>query len=194
MKYFLLEEKLNNNSAMAFAPKEFSVAHDIYYDSLEIPKLPFGLVLDTCSIKNGQWERNNSLENASTIWLDFMPNNLAWILCSNKAKELITNFIHERNYIDWIEVCVESNIEKRNYYFLRFKKYINFLDEEKTIYSELSGLIVKPVIDIQKANGFDMVYIPGDFWRIPSSVFISSNLMKSLKTNKISGITFPKFK
>ncbi len=191
-KYFLLGGTETKSVASAIAPKSTDLAHELI-DKLEsINILPFEFDLVKLTVGNNGLIRSDDLSDLDNIWLDYLPNSLAWPLMSEKMKNTIDLNISNNVDIDWIRATINGPGEKREYFVLRFKEMHDILDRTKSTIVPSTGFIVKPCFSLSKIAAYSIFTIPetNNHWKITPAIYISDSLRKAIRRDKLSGVVF----
>jgi len=135
---------------------------------------------------------NDRFDTSANIWLDYIPNSLAWPLMSEKMKNLIDNNANKEDEISWISTNVSSGNEVRRYYILKFNKRPDVLDVEETLFVKGTDVIIKPVFSSSKILNLSIFTKSGygNLWKITSSLFVSEKLKKAIQKEKLTGLEF----
>lgn len=192
--YFLIGGKNSPKVASAFAPEETPSSYKLIPILNGMNQLPFELNLVYLSIvKNGIVE-SNDLSALKEIWLDYMPNSLAWPLMSQRLKTIIVDCLTGEEKIDWISAIVKGNNEQRTYYIPRFTEMLDVLDNSKTMFIEGTDDIVRPWFSFEKVKMYSMFHLPSkfDLWKITPGIYVSEVLKKSIEEKRMTGLKFEK--
>ena len=142
--YYLFGVKNKSELASAFAPKGIKLAHELIHDLDGVYELPFELELVKLTVAENGLLQSNDLSSLNSLWLDYLPNSLAWPLLSENIKTVIEKNLTGKECINWITAKVNGNGVKRNYYILRFEKMLDVLDAQKTLYVKGTDHIIRP--------------------------------------------------
>ncbi|ASU32165.1 hypothetical protein MuYL_0262 [Mucilaginibacter xinganensis] len=192
--YYLISSKEQRQVASAFAPQRTKLNHELIQDLNGVSKMPFELYLVKLSVgKNGLIE-SDDLTGLNEIWLDYLPNSLAWPFFSDKLKDVVDKSLTGKEGIDWITAKVNGNGEQKEYYIPRFEKMLDVLDMEKTMFVENTDAIIRPFFSLLKINHFAIFHIPQshDLWKITSGLYINEVLKKAIQKEKLTGVSFEK--
>lgn len=144
MKYFLMGLKHFKNVAIACAPDNVGLAHELIGALRESEVMPFDFTLKALTVKSDGIHYSNDFSRVETIWLDYQPNSLAWPLFSERLKILIDKMLTGKEGLKWISCNICYGKETRIYYIPHFIKELDVLNKDKCLYSNNGGLI-KPV-------------------------------------------------
>lgn len=135
---------------------------------------------------------NNPMASHQYEWLDYMPNDLAWPLMSEKMKSIVESSLIEKDYISWISTNVILFEVQRKYYVLKFTKKLDVLDIENTIFVRGTDAIIRPAFSREKIAKYSIFGEPlsQDLWRITHGLYVSETLKKSLQKEKCTGLDF----
>ncbi|UOE49513.1 hypothetical protein MTO98_00315 [Mucilaginibacter sp. SMC90] len=193
--YFLLGGPNNSKAiASAFAPEGSKSVYELINDLDNTTDLPFELKLFRLSVQKGGLKRDDDLSSLDKIWLDYLPNDSATPLFSEKLKATIDSKLTGHEGVDWISVKVNGNNEQRIYFLLRFKQSLDVLDVEKTIFIKGTDRIIVPCFSHSKIKGYTVFTkpTPGNLWKIPSAIYVSQELKGAIQKEQMSGLNFEK--
>jgi hypothetical protein len=191
-KYFSFNGKSLTKSVSAFAPPNVKLAQDQIEDFNEINILPYELNLMKISFGNQGILKSENLEDIKEIWLDYMPNSLAWPVLSEKIKNIIEIHLTGNEKLNWLLVIINGNGEKRNYFIPHFNKKLDVLDLNVTIFVGDSDQIFEPCFDFKKIKNFEIFPLPSAFnlWKITPNIMVSEKIKKEILKEKCTGINF----
>lgn len=193
--FFLLGGPNNSTAtASAFAPEGTKSVYELINDLDNMNELPFGLKLSKLSVDKGGLKRDDDLSLLDKIWLDYLPNDSATPLFSEKLKATIDSKLTGYEGVDWISVKVNGNNEQRIYFLLRFKQSLDVLDFEKTMFIKGTDRIIVPCFLHSKIKRYTIFTkpSPGNLWKIPSAIYVSEELKKIIQKEQMSGLNFEK--
>jgi len=191
-KYYLLSCKNYSEVASAFAPKEFSLAHEIIDTILDLSNLPFEFhLIKLNTSKNGIYE-SNDLSSINNLWLDYMPNNLAWPLFSQKLKNIIDMKLSGLEGIEWLNAKINTRFEKIDYFIPKFNRKLDVLDLNETKFLEKSNHIIEPYFSFLKIKNFSVFHNPSFSWQITTEIFVNNHIKKMILNEQLTGIKFEK--
>ncbi len=194
-KYFFISWKnIRGPIASAFAPEDVKLAQDLVPDLEGINELPFELKLIKLSVGKDGLIESNDLSGVKDIWLDYIPNSLAWPIVSEKLKSTIDKCLTGNEGIDWITCYINSDVEKRTYYILRFNVILDVLDMEKTMFVRGTNHVIKPCFSLQKISKYSIFHVPDNpkLAKITSGLYVNEFLKKAIQKEKITGLEFNK--
>ena len=84
MKYYLMGLKHFKNVAIACAPDNVGLAHELIGALRDSEVMPFDFTLKALTVKSDGIHYSNDFSRVETIWLDYQPNSLAWPLFSER--------------------------------------------------------------------------------------------------------------
>ena len=156
-----------DDGGVAYSPKENNI---VYLEDLkDTIELPFIFIL-----KDGPFQ-------------DYLLNDLAWPIFSEKFKSLLDPFLPKED-IKWIGANIEDiNKNKYRAYVLKFNNMADILDTEKTIFAA-DYFVVKAVLSKEKIRNKDVLIIPGSDFRI----VISNTVKEAIEKNNLTGAYFSK--
>ena len=164
--YFYLHMKEDGGGA-AYSPESNNI--EIIDDLNKLRELPFKFTL-----KDGPFQ-------------DYLLNDLAWPIFSERFKNLLTNFLSGQN-IQWIAAKItESQDKEHTAYVLKFNDKVDILDKDKTIYAE-NDFVVKAVLSEEKVKNLDVCLIPDSDFQI----IISQDVKAEIERNRLTGAHFSK--
>lgn len=182
--------------ASAYTPLHSKAGQDLIVLLNGHNKLPFELNLVKLSLIKNELVKSSNIKDLPILWLDYLPNNLAWPLMSSKLKEIIDNNLSGNEGVDWISATINGDNEKRTYYIPRFNHFLDVLDFEKTIFVPGTDHVIKPVFSISKIRPYCIFTKPSgfDLWKITPNLYIKDELKMILKKEKITGLDFSEIK
>ncbi len=192
--YFLTWKEPKGAVASAFAPDEVKVAYRLIRDLEGIYELPFELKLVKLSVGKVGLIESNDLSELQEIWYDYQINSLAWPIVSERLKVTIEKYLTGKEGIDWITCYINSDVERRKYYILRFNKLLDVLDMKETMFGQDISHVINPCFSLQKIDKYTIFYVPssGDLWKISPGLCINETLKKAMQKEKLTGIGFEK--
>ena len=155
MKYFLMGLKHFKNVAIACAPDNVGLAHELIGALRESEVMPFDFTLKALTVKSDGIHYSNDFSRVETIWLDYQPNSLAWPLFSEKIKNLIKKMLTGKEGLKWISCNICCGKETRTYYIPHFIEELDVLNKDKCFYSNNGGLI-KPAYSSLKIKDYSI--------------------------------------
>ncbi|MBT1688997.1 imm11 family protein [Dawidia soli] len=193
MNYFELDFKYKGKDpvASAFAPDAYSVAHENIALLAGKFELPFDFSLLKLESNKSGLVKSDDLTGLD-LWRDYLLNSLRWPLMSPKMRNVIEQNLTSAEKIDWIAANVYGGDEKRTYYILRFTEENDVLDSIKTKFVEGSNIMILPYYSIAKVEGLALFGVPGMFWEITASIYVSENMKNALQSAKLTGVKFEK--
>ncbi len=190
-KFFFLGEKIDRNCGIAFTKGDTPIAHDLVPLLRGKDSIPFILYLKRVINEGGHFSKLDDISGLKKPWMDFQPNNLAWPIMSERMKLVIEKFLLADSDVEWLSVQIIGGNEERRYYLPRFKRKLDVLNIEKTIFVEGSNHIIKPVFSAEKlSNNIHFFHKPGIFWEITSGLYVSTELRDEIIKEKLTGIEF----
>lgn len=192
--YYFLTSKHTLSVASAIAPYKIKLAHELIPDLEGVNNLPFKLNLVHLLVAKNELIETKDLSGLKEIWLDYLPNSLAWPFMSSKLKNIVDAFLTDREGIDWIKAEVNGNDEHKTYYIPRFKKMLDVLDAEKTLFVSGTDNVIRPCFSLVKIKNLAVFHTPisHDLWKITSGLYINQQLKNAIQKEKITGIAFEK--
>ena len=177
MKYFLMGLKHFKNVAIACAPDNVGLAHELIGALRESEVMPFDFTLKVLTVKSDGIHYSNDFSRVETIWLDYQPNSLAWPLFSEKLKKLIEKMLTGKEGLKWISCNICCGKETRTYYIPHFIEELDVLNKDKCFYSNNGGLI-KPAYSFLKIKDYSIFPKPAmnDLWQITAAICISDKV------------------
>jgi hypothetical protein len=193
MKYYLLNwENKTKEGPVAYVELEDRPSYIVARTIFNIREAPFLFTVHHVLETKHGLVRDDNFPKEIEIWPDYMPNQFAWPLFSEKAKDIILNNISDKDQITWILAKVEFEKVVKPYYILQFNKALNLLNIDKTKFVQGTNAIIQPVFSKELLSDLTIFYRPAtnDLWRITSSIYVSENLKKKLTLNKCTNIQF----
>ena len=193
--YFLFSAKNTlSGVASAFAPEGTKLAHELISELENINELYFDFELIKLTISKDGIVKSNDLTSLKDIWLDYLPNSLAWALFSEKLKKTFEKNLTGKEGINWLTAKINGNGEQRIYYIPRFNKMLDVLDTEKTKFNKVTGDVIIPHFSLVKVQNYSVFPQPASYglWKITSGLYISEVLKKAIQKEKLSGVDFEK--
>lgn len=193
-RYYSLNWKdEKGTSTSAFLPEGTKLAQDLISELEGVNKLPFELHLIKLEIGKDGLIKSDDLTGIKEVWQDYQLNSLAWPLMSERMKLIVERSLTGTEGVDWIEVVVNGLSDQRIYYFLRFNKILDVLDIEKTKLIPGTDYILKPVFSISKIFDYSAFVVSStndNYWKIPSTFYVSEALKKNIQKERLTGISF----
>lgn len=104
MKYYLMGLKHFKNVAIACAPDNVGLAHELIGALRDSEVMPFDFTLKALTVKSDGIHYSNDFSRVETIWLDYQPNSLAWPLFSERLKNSIEEMLTEKKALSGFHV------------------------------------------------------------------------------------------
>jgi hypothetical protein len=154
--------------------------------------LPFDLTLVRVTPHLSGINVSPGLSGLPDIWLDHMPNNLAWPIFSAKLKEIVDNHLNHDEDVYWISANVSGCGESREYYVPRLGTMHDVLDNDKTSYVTGTGHVIRPWFAATKLNNLSIFPLPQeyDLWKITSSLYFRESLKRAMEMEGVTGVAF----
>jgi len=192
--YYSIGGKNYSQVARANAPQEVEISTIVIRELKGVNELPFELTLIKSTItKNGLLE-SADLDGIKDIWLDYMPNSLAFPMFSERMREIIDHNLTGNENIDWITAKINGNNEDRTYYILRFNKVLDVLNYDKTSFIEDTDYVIIPTFELAKIHNYSIFHIPSSdhLCSITTQIYINETLKNQLQKGKLIGLNFEK--
>jgi len=138
-------------------------------------------------------KKNNSITDP-IVWHDYMYNEFAYYMVSDKLKNFISNHFTKNDQIGWIEVIIRHNTIKKKYYVIKFECLPDVLDKTNTSYIPNTDSLLVPCIDISKAEKYSVFPLRMVNGKFPSLLYTTDKLKKELKKANFSNLVFEKSK
>jgi hypothetical protein len=190
MKYYLLTFKYPEGTAFADTTGETPIAFMLIEQLKGKTKLPFALQLKKVSMGKKGVISNPDISGVKHRWMDYQPNHLAWPLMSERMKKVVADNLGGKEKIEWIEAEIIAGKEQRAYYIPRFKKKLEVLDREKTVFVKGTDHVSKPCFAAEKVLHYELFHGEEMFWQITSALYVSEKMKETLIREKISGTGF----
>lgn len=191
MKYYLMGLKHFKNVAIACAPDNVGLAHELIGALRDSEVMPFDFTLKALTVKSDGIHYSNDFSRVETIWLDYQPNSLAWPLFSERLKNTIEEMLTGKEGLKWISCNICYGKEVRTYYIPHFIEELDVLNKDKCFYSNNGGLI-KPAYSSLKIKDYSIFPKPAmnDLWQITAAICISDKVKNALMKANISNIAY----
>ena len=189
--YYLFVQEHKSKIASAFMPNDDILAHELIFELEGKDAMPFELNLFNISSNKNGFTKSSDLSDLENIWLDYLPNSLAWPMMSERLKLLIENHLIGTEGIEWIMVKINSNVEQKKYFIPRFTNKLDVLDEDHTTYVPGTDHIIKPCFSSHKIMNYSIFYKPSSFWQI-SFPYVSEAIKMEILEKKYTGGSFEK--
>jgi len=192
--YFFTWDDKPKEATSAFAPDGIGADHELIPALEGKNALPFTLELRRVKETKTGIEISNDLSGLSPIWLDYQPSSLLWPMMSENLKSVVERNLTGEEGIDWITANITDGNEVRNYFVMRFNKFPDVLNVEKTMFVSGTDHVIRPVFSAEKIKGLNIFTKPSSdiLWRLTSSVYVSDALKKQIKKEKLTGMAFEK--
>jgi len=116
---------------------------------------------------------------------DYLVNNVGVRLCSSRMRDIIDRNLGPRDEVQWLEAEVtDISGTSHDYYVLHLIGGDGAVDEKRSIM--VRDFVVKPVIDITKTVGRNLLTLPGGAVRF----FVSDDVRGALLDAGITGVSF----
>jgi hypothetical protein len=194
--YFRIYTKDKALLPSAFAPKDSKFTLDLIPELDNTDVLPFELDLVILSIGRKGLIKSNNFKDVENLWLDLMPNSMAFPLMSNRLKEIIDRNLTGNEHINWIHAKIHGNGEEQIYYIPRFEKMLDVLDVKNTIYVEGTDHIIKPCFSITKISNYSIFHEPSSkqLSKITLFLYVNENIKREIIRNNLIGVGLEKIK
>ena len=194
--YFLLSGVDSKEGSSALTPKGLASDRELINELEGKDQLPFSLTLVKTTVGKNGIIVDPDLTGLKLIWSDYLTNNQAWPLMSQKMKDLISDHLTGHEGIDWIKCNVTDGIETRRYFVLRFNKMLDVLDEKQTTYVPGTDSIIRPVFSLDKIRQYSVFTRPSSYnhWKITSSIYVNEGIRHAAKKSKLTELGFEKVK
>ncbi|MES2377341.1 MAG: DUF1629 domain-containing protein [Bacteroidota bacterium] len=192
--YYLLSGKNSPQVPSASAPKATKLDHELIPELDGKNEIPFELNLVKLSVgKNGLIE-NDTLAILNELWLDYLPNSLAWPLMSEGLKNIFNDFLTGNEGIDWLIANVNGGNKRKKYYVPRFNKQLDVLDIDNTLFVENTDHVIRPCFSLSKIKNLTVFHKPtnDDLCKITPGLYINEALKKAIQKEKLTGMVFSK--
>lgn len=191
MNYFFMGLKHFKNVAIACAPDNVGLAHELIGAIKDSDVMPFDFTIKALTVKRDGIHYSNDFSAIETIWLDYQPNSLAWPFFSEKLKNLIEKMLTGEEELRWISCNVCHGNEVRKYYIPHFTKELDVLNKEKSFYSN-NGSLIRPVFSSVKIQDYSVFPKPSinDLWQVTMAICISDKVKREIMKSKISCVNY----
>lgn len=172
-KYFFLTWIESDSTGVVYAPDGTPLAFELIDIVKDIDEIPF-----IFELRQGEMQ-------------DYIGNSLAWPIMSEKMKKTIDRNLTGEEGIKWIRVNIKAATQIYTYYLLSFKKNLDVLDKNKTIYVSGTDHIIKPVFSLEKIKQYGIFHKPDSlFGNITAAIYVGEKLKKEILKEKLSGVDF----
>jgi len=194
MNYYFFNCIDNTPIASAYAPEGTLLPNDLIPIIEKRKEVPFEFMLVKLTLTKDGLVRSSDLSGLKDIWLDYLPNSLAWPIFSEKLKNIVAENLNSNECIDWIPAKVNGAEEQRRYFIPSFTRMLDVLDSQKTIYIRGTDRIIRPCFSFEKIKNYNFFHKPAHFnlWKITSGLYVSEKMKKAIQKEKITGVTFEK--
>lgn len=189
-QFFSLCGKDRPGTAIAYTEGKSPLAHELIPEVKDKSVLPFELVLKKMKVVKSEPQISSDTSDLKYLWLDYQPNRFAWPLMSEKMKVIVDNNLSGMECISWIKAIVKSDSESRIYFIPCFKKQLDVLDNQKTLFVEGTDLVIRPVFSLKKVSNYNLFPCPQLFWEITSDIYVSATLKNVIEKEKLTGVYF----
>lgn len=131
------------------------------------------------------------LSEVDSLWNDYLLNQFAWPIFSEKLKNLISENLRQHQIIKWIQCEIKHNEEIKNYYIPIYQYEDNVLDTNNTIFVGNTNLIIVPAFKSEVIDKLDFFKYPGETIMEPD-FYISDILKRKFDKAGITGIRYDK--
>jgi len=193
--YFKLRWEYESVSVRAFT-SEVGLSHTMIKQLEGKTSFPYKFELKKIIETEDGLVISDDFSNLAEIWPDYLPNNLAWPLMSERLKNIINDHLSGKEGINWISAYVGYKEEERLYYIPRFNKKLDVLDFEKTKYIPGTDQIVSPCFSLKKIQCYVIFHndLTHELWKITPFLNVSDDIRKLIKKNGLKGMDFVKLK
>jgi hypothetical protein len=141
-------------------------------------------------------EFTDDLSQAENLWPDYMGNEFAYTMISERFKNIIDSELTGNEGIDWIAAKIHANEECRTYYILRFNKILDVLDMEHSRFMgrdpSIPSNVVVPYFSFAKVSKYSVFNRPQSFdsWKMSGGIYVCNNIKKAAKKANLTGVGF----
>jgi hypothetical protein len=194
MKYYYMMPESSNRAASAYPINGIKLAHELIDDLEHKTQLPTDFELFKVIETKEGLTKDKVFLGLDTLWLDFLPNSLAWPFYSKALRDIIDRHVSDLEGLDWIICNVIGGVEKRTYYIPRFNIKIDSLDRKLSQYIPGTDYIRIPVVSLEKIKKLAVFHSPrnlsNNLWKIQSTVYMSQVVVEDIKRAKLTGLEF----
>jgi hypothetical protein len=130
----------------------------------------------------------------SGIWHDYMYNEFAYFMVSEKLKNFLSANSTENDCISWISVNIQHDNIVKKYYIIMFNELPDVLDKINTTYVRNTNLLLVPCIALEKAEKYSVFPIRMTKCGIPSLLYTTEKVKKEIQKMGFSNLIFQKAK
>jgi hypothetical protein len=181
----------------ASAPENIDITEPIYNMVSADNTLLYDLQLRSVKSSQKGLVYSDDISRFDNIWADFLLNDLALPLFSDRLKRFLDRKITEMNYLKWINVTIRGDNDTRKYYIPEFTKRLDVVDMEKCTLNDYDDSIIVPCFSYKKIEKYVLFHIPHKeeyLWRVPHGVNISDETRKEMINNHFAGIIYEKIR
>ena len=194
-KYYWLCPKSYKGEPIADAPEGLPCGSQMLEWIKDMDALPFDLTLYDVKVTS-KGIHNTGV--SSQIPIDYVANSEALPMMSGKMRAIIETGLNGNGGIRWMSARIHNATDTFQYFVPVFTKFLDTLDLEHTLFSIRSAEsfvkpyrnIVKPYFKAAVVQQYGMFHNCGPFWQITTGIYARADIMKSLKQEKITGISF----
>ena len=189
--YYLLSGELKRKTAFAYSACETPVSYELIPHLKKEDELPFDLVLRRVELINGEVKVSDDMSGVECLWTDYQPNEFAWPLFSENLKNIIIDNLTGNEDIIWIKAIIKLGDERRLYFIPRFRRKLDVIDEQKTLFVKGTDHIIRPVFSLEKVIKYNMFHKPQLLWEVTSGIYVSEKMKEAIQKEKMS-VSFEK--
>lgn len=194
MSYFLMGPTNTPTVASAFAPESVPTAYELLQQVSNLSEMPFEFSLVKLTTEQSGLVKSSDLSGLESLWIDYLPNSLAWPLFSQRLMTVVSNALSGEEGISWLRAKVNHNKEQYSYFIPVFLRLLDVLDVQKTMFVKGTDHIIRPCFSKEKVQRYEIFHLPAsnNLWKITPSLYVSEKLKKAVQKDKLTGITFDK--
>lgn len=166
-EFYYLHMQEDEDGGVAYSPEDNDI--EFVEDLNDFKEVPF-----VFNLRDGQFQ-------------DYLDNDLAWPIFSEKFKDIVAPFLPNLN-IQWIKAEI-NDFNKKSYtaFILKFNFTSDVLDKDRTIFAA-NNFVVKAVLSREKVKGMNFFTVPGSDFRL----IVSEDVKLEIEKNNLTGAYFSK--
>lgn len=181
---FILTREIADFHLVAFPAERSISTFNVADEITDNRKVPFELFVNLVNSKTGEKTEIVYIKE----WPDFLPNELAWPLFSERMYKLIQNNLSGFEGVYWLPVTINAVREQKIYYLTCFEKKLDVLNLEESKF--VGSIIMYSVISVEKAKNYEIFPPPSAMWKISPLIFVSAKMRRILDSAGLAGLRY----
>lgn len=120
---------------------------------------------------------------------DMLVSDVGGVLVSRRLKTILSSERTDKDAFEWIRVLIKGKTESRDYYIMRFTNSSDTLSRKDCVYSS-SGVLIKPVFDIIKVEGYSVFNYGDGETMLPETIVVCEKLREKIVASDITSIDY----